>query len=129
MLIVIIIKYIDHQSIVMTMMQSPIMISIIIFLLRVFSTSGEGLDCGDEAAEWFDQFLEKTGLRLFNGQNKNLTRRYMKDDPVWQDAAKDGDRVRIIGNATFLHALDSWISSLTYNIHCRLYFQMLHPYC
>ena len=59
----------------------------------MFSTSGEGFDCGDEAAEWFDKFLEKSGLRLYNGQNKNLKRREMKGDPVWQDAAKDGDRV------------------------------------
>lgn len=60
-------------------------------MLNLFSTSGEGLDCGDEAAEWFDKFLGKTGLRLYNGQNKNLTRRGL--DPVWQDATKDGDRV------------------------------------
>ena len=50
-------------------------------------------------AEWFDQSLGKNGLRLFNGESKNLKQRYLKGDPVWHDAAKDNDRVRNIGNA------------------------------
>lgn len=61
---------------------------------RVFSTSGEAFDCGDEAAEWFDKFLKKTGLRLYNGQNENLKRRDMKvGNPNWHDTTKDGDEV------------------------------------
>ena len=61
---------------------------------RVFTTSGEALDCGDEAAEWFDKFLGKTGLRLYNGENKSLKRRDMKlGNPNWHDTTKDGDEV------------------------------------
>ena len=59
----------------------------------IFTLHGEGLDCGDEAGIWFDEFLGKPGHRLFNGHGKNLKHRELKESPVWGDLAQDGDQV------------------------------------
>ena len=31
---------------------------------RVWSSATQGIDCGDEAAQWFSAYLGKTGVRL-----------------------------------------------------------------
>ncbi|XP_028409637.1 uncharacterized protein LOC114532352 [Dendronephthya gigantea] len=84
--------------------------------LQLYTLAGEGLDCGDEAAQWFDTFLGKTGLRLYNGQNRNLKRRELKDDPVWQDAAKDGDKMIFSNFAPVLLTCEESLTALNKNL-------------
>ncbi|CAB4032881.1 mitochondrial amidoxime reducing component 2-like [Paramuricea clavata] len=54
---------------------------------------GEGLDCGDEAGKWFDEYLGKPGHRLFNGCSECLKRRELKDHAVWGNSVQPDDKM------------------------------------
>ena len=45
------------------------------------------------AAEWFDEYLGKSGYRLFNGVSDSLKRRELKEDPVWGSSVQPDDKV------------------------------------
>ena len=60
----------------------------------LFGLHGEGLDCGDDVAQWFDRFLGKEGHRLFTSRSSCLKRRELKEDNVWGDSVQSTDKVK-----------------------------------
>ena len=67
----------------------------VLYHSRHFGLYGEGLDCGDEAAKWFEEFLEKPGHRLYNGFSGSLQRRELRKEPVWGNTVHPSDKVMI----------------------------------
>ena len=50
-------------------------LSVLIFIVyRVWGSSTQGIDCGDEAARWFADYLGKTGVRLVQHVDELLMR-------------------------------------------------------
>ena len=51
---------------------------------------GEGQSVGDEAAEWFSNYLKKPGYKMYQLSKHRL----IQEDDDWGDIGKPGDKVR-----------------------------------
>ena len=60
--------------------------------VRVFRMYGEGRYVGDEAAEWFSNFLNKPGCKMY----KLSKPRVISEDDKWGDVALPGDKVKLL---------------------------------
>lgn len=59
---------------------------------RVWRIYGEGVNCGDEAAEWISNFLNKPGYKMY----KLSKPRVICEDDKWGDVALPDDKVNVI---------------------------------
>ena len=65
------------------------MFSLIFLLTRVWGTYAEGQYVGDEASEWFSNYLNKTGYKMYKLSKPRL----IHDDKTWGDVALPDDKV------------------------------------
>lgn len=53
----------------------------IVIAFRIITDSAAGVDCGDEAATWFQSYLKMDGVRLAQFFPSKLMRECIKKDP------------------------------------------------
>lgn len=84
----------------------------------VFGQKVEGLDCGDEAAEWISTCLQKPGHRIIYNTD-GIMQRELRNQPTktfWNQNAKPGDRAIFHDNYPFNMATLSSLDEL--NTRC-----------
>ena len=70
-------------------------------MFRVWRVYGEGCYVGDEAAEWFSNYLKKPGCKLYKLSRPKL----ICEDDKWGDVALPDDKVILLN-----YLLSTWIS-------------------
>ncbi|XP_035665579.1 mitochondrial amidoxime reducing component 2-like isoform X2 [Branchiostoma floridae] len=78
---------------------------------KVFAVAGEGVDCGDEAAEWFSSYLNRPGTRLLFSAS-NCKKRDLKEWKMFAEFAETGDEVAFPDYAAFMMLSEASLDNL-----------------
>ncbi|XP_019642442.1 PREDICTED: mitochondrial amidoxime-reducing component 1-like [Branchiostoma belcheri] len=78
---------------------------------KVFAVAGEGVDCGDQAAEWFSSYLNKPGTRLLYSAAQ-CKKRDLKEWKMFAEFAETGDKVAFPDYAAFMMLSEASLENL-----------------
>ena len=69
--------------------------------LRVWRSSGEGVDVGREVSVWLEQYLGQEGYKIYYMSPRHKAR-VLLDDPRWADVGREGEVVSSAHSLTCL---------------------------
>ncbi|XP_066282451.1 mitochondrial amidoxime reducing component 2-like isoform X1 [Branchiostoma lanceolatum] len=93
---------------------------------KVFDVAGEGVDCGDQAAEWFSSYLNKPGTRLLFSA-ANCKKRDLTEWKMFREFAEEGDEVAFPDYAAFMMLSEASLDNLNSKLDLPLSVRNFRP--
>lgn len=91
--------------------------------IRVWGTYAEGQYVGDEASEWFSNYLNKTGYKMYKLSKPRL----VHDDKTWGDVALPDDKVSFGDFAPYMIATEASLAAVNEELQSPVTMQRFRP--